>query len=320
MPFDLPCLSRIRNELRDALRGAFAAIMVLAMTAIPARAQGIIHDAEIETLMRDYATPIFKAAGVGQHNIKIHLIGSPAFNAFVIDGSNMFFFTGTLMRARTPNQLIGIIAHETGHIQGKHLARLRDVASQAKAAALMLQVLGVLAIGAGVASGAGSDLSAAGSGVLLGGQSILQRSFLAYQQTEESSADQAAVAYLNATGQSTKGMLDTFQQFIDEGGGALRNANPYLQSHPLPQQRIAQLRELAAKSPHFDAVDPPELQLRHDLMRAKLSGFLEPPRTVFNRFPRSDQSLPARYARTIATYFDGGLNPFLPPVEGLIAA
>ncbi|MGE3627351.1 MAG: M48 family metalloprotease [Hyphomicrobiales bacterium] len=306
----------------DAGRRLLAALLCALMIVAPVRAQaaGIIHDAEIESLMRDYAAPIFKAAGVGNHNINIHLIGSPVFNAFVIDGSNMFFFTGTLMKADTPNQVIGIIAHETGHIQGKHLSRLRIAASQARAAALMLQVLGLLAIGAGAAAGAGSDLSEAGTAIAVGGQSMVQRSFLAYQQSEESSADQAAVAYLNATGQSMRGMLETFQRFIDESMGSLSRANPYLQSHPLPQQRIAQLRELAKNSPYFDVMDPPELQLRHDLMRAKLSGFLEPPRTVFNKYPSSDKSLPARYARTIATYFDGGLPPFLPRVDDLIAA
>lgn len=303
---------------RRLLAAMLAALMIVA--PVRAQAAGIIHDAEIESLMRDYAAPIFKAAGVGTHNINIHLIGSPVFNAFVIDGSNMFFFTGTLMRSETPNQLIGIIAHETGHIQGKHLARLRNVASQARAAALMLQVLGLLAIGAGAASGAGSNLGDAGTAIAIGGQSIVQRSFLAYQQTEESSADQAAVAYLNATGQSIRGMLETFQRFIDESAGSLSRANPYLQSHPLPQQRIAQLRELAKNSPYFDVTDPPELQLRHDLMRAKLSGFLEPPRTVFNRYPNSDRSLPARYARTIASYFEGGLAPFLPKAEDLITS
>jgi predicted Zn-dependent protease len=58
-------------------------------------------------------------------------------------------------------------------------------------------------------------------------------------------------------------------------------------------------------SPYYKTLDPPELQLRHDMMRAKLSGYMEPPQTVFNRYPPSDTSLPARYARAIASFRQG---------------
>jgi predicted Zn-dependent protease len=142
---------------------------------------------------------------------------------------------------------------------------------------------------------------------------------LAYRQDEESSADQAGVSFLNATHQSGRGMLETFEVMASKLIG-IQGINPYLQSHPLPQQRLVQLRELVTSSPYYNAVDPPELQFRHDLMRAKLYGFLDQPQTVLNRYPNADQTLPAMYARAIAIYRQSGMQAALPQLDALIAA
>ena len=306
------------KRLRHIIRCACVTLLSLALitSSAPAHASGLIRDAEIESLLRDYSRPIFNAAGLSRQNINIHLIGLRSFNAFVVDGRNMFFHVGTLMKAKTPNQLIGIIAHETGHIAGGHLSRLRQAMSQARSTSMMLQVLILAATAAGVAAGA--DVGAAGAGVLLGSEGLTQRYVLSYRRAEEGSADLAGISYLNATQQSGQGMLDTFAFLADQGLGTLKYADPYLQSHPLPRQRIANLRELARRSRYFEKRDSPRLQQRHDMMRAKLSGFLDNPQTVLNRYPSSDQSFPARYARTIASYRRSGLVAFLPKIDALI--
>jgi predicted Zn-dependent protease len=283
-----------------------------------AEAQGLIRDAETEALLRAYAKPILNAAGLGSQGIRIHIVNDRHFNAFVVDGHNMFMHAGTLMEAKTPNQVIGVIAHECGHITGGHLARLRTQVSKAKSAALMLQLLGLAAMAAGAASGQGG-IGQAGMGVAMGGQDAMLRTLLAYRQNEESSADQAAVTFLNATKQSGRGMLETFELMASKLAG-IQGIDPYLQSHPLPNQRIVQLRELVSASPYYNNVDPPELQFRHDLMKAKLFGFLDEPQTVFNRFPQSDQSLPAMYARAIATYRQSGVKAAMSQLDALIAA
>lgn len=291
-------------------------VSIITSSVTPALAAGLIRDPEIESLLRDYARPIFKVAGLSQQNVNIHLIGARSFNAFVVDGRNMFFHVGTLMQSKTPNQVIGVIAHETGHIAGGHLSRLRQAMSHAQSTTLMLRVLILAATAAGAAAGA--NVGAAGAGALLGGEGITQRFVLSYRRAEEASADQAAISYLNATGQSAQGMLDTFAYLADQGLGSLKYADPYVQSHPLPAQRIVQLRELARRSPHFLKRDSPALQKRHDMMRAKLSGFLDNPQTVLNKYPNSDQSLPARYARAIATYRRSGVRAFMPHIEQLL--
>jgi predicted Zn-dependent protease len=308
--------SRVPSRLRTGLFAGLAT--ALAFSTTTANATGIIRDAETETLLRDYAKPIFRAAGLGSQNIKIHIVNDPNFNAFVVDGHNMFMHAGTLMIAKTPNQVIGVIAHESGHIAGGHLARLRSQVSKAKSAAIMLQLLGLAAMAGGAIAGV-PGVGQVGMGAAFGGTDAAMRSVLAYRQTEESTADRAAVTFLNATKQSPKGMLEMFEVLANKLRG-IQGINPYLQTHPLPQVRIAQLRQLVSESPYDDATDPPKLQFRHDLVRAKLSGFLDKAEIAFNKYPTSDTSLPAVYARAIATYRKSGVDAAMPMLNQLIAA
>ena len=306
------------RRLRTSVAAGIAVVFAVSSAANTAGAQGLIRDAETEALLRTYAKPIFDAAGLGSQGIRIHIVNNRMFNAFVVDGRNMFFHAGTLMNSRTPNQMIGVVAHESGHIAGGHLARLRTQVSRARSAALMLQILGLAAAVGGALSGS-PYAGQAGMGVAYGGQDAALRTILAYQQTEESSADQAAVSFLNATKQSGRGMLETFEFMASKLKG-MQGIDPYLQSHPLPQARITTLKSLVTASPYYENTDPPELQARHDLVKAKLYGFLDSPATVLNRYPKSDQSLAAAYARAIATYRRSGVQVAMPQLDALIAA
>lgn len=289
-----------------------------------AAAQGVplIRDTEIENVLNDYAQPLFKAAGFGAGRIRMRIVQSDSFNAFVLDGKNVFVHTGTLMQANTPNEVIGVIAHETGHITGGHMAALRARIAKDQTRALLAQILG---IGMMVAGGvAGSDsLGGAGQGVMFGGNEVIMRSLLAERRQQESAADQAGLTLLNATRQSGRGMLTTFERFAAQEYISDAQKEAFARSHPLSTDRLARLRNLVETSPYFGNKDSAELQLRHDLMRAKLSGYLEKPQTVFNRYPTTDNSLPARYARALARFFQGGpgaLDAALAQVDGLLAS
>jgi predicted Zn-dependent protease len=312
-----------KSLARFALSGLCAAA-VLGTTA-PAVAQGLplIRDTEIESLLADYSKPIFRAAGLGTGRIKIRIVQNDAFNAFVLDGRNVFVHTGTLMQAQTPNEVIGVIAHETGHITGGHMAALRARIAKDQTRALMAQVLGIGLMVAGGISGGGSasGLGSAGQGIMYGGNELVMRSLLAERRQQESAADQAGLKFLGATKQSGRGMLVTFERFAQQEYISDAHKDAFARSHPLSTDRLARLRTLAESSPYYAAKDPPQLQLRHDLMRAKLSGYLERPQVVYNRYPLTDNSLPARYARAIARFFQGGpgaLEGALTQVDGLL--
>jgi predicted Zn-dependent protease len=298
---------------------ALLTAVAVAAGSSPARAQGIplIRDTEIEQLLREYTQPILRAAGLSQQNVKVVIINDRSFNAFVMDGRRIFVNSGALMESQTPNQIIGVLAHETGHIAGGHLSRLREQLAAAQTQAVIAMLLGVGAMVAGARAGS-QGVGQAGAAAVAAPQEMLRRTLLSYMRVQEDSADRAGVKFLTATGQSAKGMYDTFKRFVDQTMFQARYIDPYVQSHPMPADRVAALGELARSSPHWDRKDPPELQLRHDMMRAKLSGFMERPELVQRRYPPTDTSLPARYARAIASYRHGDLRNAIAQIDGLV--
>jgi predicted Zn-dependent protease len=305
---------------------AIVTAAAMAIGPLPARAQEdkgpkLLRDTEIEQLLRDYSRPILRVAGLEQQNIQVVIINDSTFNAFVADGHRIFVNYGALMQSQTPNQLIGVLAHETGHLAGGHLAKFREELARAQTGMIVAMLLGVGAMVAGSRSGSASNgIGQIGAAAVSGPQAVLQGSLLAYQRQQEENADRAGVKFLNATHQSAKGMYDTFKRFSDDSLFTAHGADPYMQSHPMPAERVAALEELAKSSPYWNTKDDAALQLRHDLMRAKTAGFMEQQDTVMRRYPPSNDSLPARYARAIATYLHGDLHTAIVQIDGLIQA
>ncbi|GGF83038.1 hypothetical protein GCM10007301_48970 [Azorhizobium oxalatiphilum] len=301
--------------------GALAACQLLLTPAFAQAPQGkglpVIRDTEIENLLKDYTRPILRVAKLSQQNIEVVLINDRAFNAFVADGRRIFVNTGALVDATTPNQIIGVLAHETGHIAGGHLARRREQLAGAQTMAIVAMMLAAGGVAAGAASG--NNMGNAAAGAIIAPQEMIRRSLLSYQREEEQAADRAAVTYLNATKQSAKGMLETFERFQNDQLFISQRIDPYLLSHPMARERIAALETLAKASPYFNAKDSPELQHRHDMMRAKLVGFQERPDGVARRYPPTDQSLPAQYARAISAYRFGNMSAAVAQIDALIA-
>jgi predicted Zn-dependent protease len=317
--------SKARTVKPAARAIALATAAAIALAGIPARAQtgssaGIpmIRDAEIEQLLREYTAPILRVAGLAQQNVQVVIINEKAFNAFVMDAHRIFINTGALMEATAPNQLIGVFAHETGHIVGGHLSKLRQELANAQTAAIIAMLVGIGAVVAGARSG-NTDMGNIGAAAVTAPQAYLQNTMLSYQRGQEEAADRAGVRFLTMTGQSAKGMYDTFKRFADETMFSAHNVDPYAQNHPMPAERMAALAELV-KTPYWDKKDPPELQFRHDMMRAKLYGFVERPDTVLRRYPPSDTSMPARYARAISTYRFGDMRAAVAQIDSLIQA
>jgi predicted Zn-dependent protease len=319
-----PSKVRCATPVRRAV--AFVAAAAVAWASLPARAQEsapahgipIIRDAEIEQLLRDYTKPIFRVAGLSDQNIHVVIINDRAFNAFVMDAHHIFINAGALMDATTPNQVIGVLAHETGHIVGGHLSKFRQELANAQSAAIVALLLGVGALAAGARSG-NADVGNIGGALIQGPQSYIMHSLLAYRRAQEEYADRAGVRFLTETGQSAQGMYDTFKRFANETMFESQNIDPYALDHPMPEDRMEELANLVHNQ-YWDKKDPPELQFRHDMMRAKLYGFMNPPNVVLRRYPLTDTSMPARYARAISTYRYGDLRDAIADIDDLIHA
>jgi predicted Zn-dependent protease len=300
-----------------AMSVASASFMGPALAEKKRQGPSLIRDAEIESLMRLYTKPIFQTAGLTPSSVNVYLINDPRINAFVAGGQRIFINTGLLTQAKTPNEVIGVLAHETGHISGSHLARMQNEIDRKSSIAIVGMLIGVAAMAGGAAAGEG-EVAQAGSGIMMGAQGLTQRLVLSYARAMEASADQAAIKFLTATGQSGKGMLTLFQKLANQSMASLRNVDPYIMSHPMPLDRIRNLEIAAKASKYFNTPDDPKVMLRHKLMQAKLVGFLQPAQTVFQRYPQSDKSLPGRYARAISMFRSGDTRNAVTVIDTLI--
>jgi predicted Zn-dependent protease len=314
------------SALRKKASGftALTTAVALVLAPMPALAQQtglpVLRDTESEQLLRDYTRPILRAAGMEKLNIQMVIINESAFNAFVADGRRIFVNYGALMQSDTPGQIIGVLAHETGHLAGGHLSKLREQLAQAQTQMIIAMLLGAGAlVAAGTRGGnSNSGLANVGAAAVSAPQEMIRRNLLSYVRQQEENADRAGVKFLTATGQSARGMYETFKRFTNESLFAARGADPYAQSHPMPAERVAALEELARSSPYWDKKDDPALQLRHDMVRAKISAFMERQDTFYRRYPLSNDSLPARYGRAIATYRHGDLRSAVAQIDALI--
>ena len=283
------------------------------MGTMEARAQKIslIRDAEIESTIREFSTPVFLAAKLDPSIVKIHLVRDNSLNAFVAGGQRLFINTGLLTQAKSTEQIIGVIAHETGHISGGHLARFNDALEGSTAATILSIILGGAAIGAGR-----GDI---GGIIIAGGQGLVMSNFLRYTRAQESAADQAALKFLDKTETSAKGFL-TFMELL--GSQELlspERQDPYVRTHPLTSNRIEIIAHHVANSPYSGNTVSSDIDIKFRRARAKLYGFINPIGHTLRVYKESDKSLESRYARAIGYYRQPNLKKAVPLIDGLIA-
>lgn len=276
-------------------------------------AQSILRDAETEALLQDMMAPISVAAGLKPNQVRVHLLGHPSINAFVAGTQDVYVFSGLIDEAGSANEVQGVLAHELGHIMGGHAIRHSDGAKAATSISLLSLLLGAAALAAG-----GGE---AAMGIMMAGQQAALGKYLAFSRVQESTADAAGAQYLSKAGISGRGSLDFFKRLQNlEFRYAVKQDDDqaYGRTHPLSGDRIQALREVYVIDPAWDKPSDPELERRFQRVKAKLSGYMsEPPRTM-RKFPESDSSVPARYARAYAWHKSAYPQKALAEVEALL--
>jgi len=285
--------------------------------AAPAFAQSddqpvsIVRDTEIEAILHQEADPIFVAAGIDPKKMQIHLVGDKELNAFSTAGFNIYLNTGLILQTKTPDELEGVIAHETGHIAGGHVARSGQASKAALGPMLASIGLGILAAAAGSPEGAAALVFSSGYFGEIG--------VLGYSREQESRADEAAATYLEKAGMSGRGLVNFFDNFRYQEVFDDERKFPYFRDHPLSDDRIEALRVRVEQQPHAGVVDSPAEIAAHQLMKAKLEAFLDGPYQTLIDYPDTDQSFPARYARAIALYKSNETDQAVKAIDALIA-
>jgi predicted Zn-dependent protease len=299
------------QQPRTRMRALIAATLAFALPLQALAADGgLIRDAEIEHNSRVLAAPIFAAAGLDPTAVEINLVDDTRINAFVAGGQRVFLNTGLILAARDPLEIAGVIAHETGHISGGHLARTQQALAGATAQSIVAFILGAAA----VVGGAGE----AGLAIALGGRDVAERTMLRYSRTQESSADQAGLTLLVKAGYSPRGLVSFMELMAQQDGLLESRQDPYVRSHPVFPERIAAIRERAAAA-------GPERPLPAGMVegfartQAKIFGFTQPLGATLRKYPLSDTGFAARYARSIAYHRAGRIDEALAELDALLA-
>ncbi|ALG62193.1 MULTISPECIES: M48 family metalloprotease [Sphingomonadales] len=300
--------------LRRVVARFVALLLAFSLTAQPAMAQSILRDAETEALLRDLADPLVEAAGLRPGNVDVVLVNDPSINAFVAGGQVVYLHSGLINAADSANEVQGVIAHELGHITGGHV-----INTDGASAAQTISILSLL-IGVAMAAAGGGD---AAMGAIMAGQRAAMGKYLAFNRTQESSADAAGAQFLSDAGITGKGSLEFFGKLLNQEYRYSRSQSEeagFNRTHPLSGDRIARLREVYEKDPAWNTPPDPQLQARFERVRAKLYGYLAEPARTLKAYPVTRTDIPARYARAYAYHKDARIDQALAETDALIAS
>lgn len=306
-------INRLTRNFSKAIQRLICSILLLSAFLPYAHAEeriSLISDEETEQFLAHTLRPIFKAAGIPFNRNNIFIVNDDSLNAFVGDGNNMFVNTGTIIKAKNQNEIAGVLAHETGHIQGGHILRQKIKLQNLQ----QVSLASLLAAGVGAVATGRADVAIA---IALGSQSSMLSSLLAYQVEEERSADEAAVTLLAKVKQNPAGMRDFMKKISRQNRLSGIEENPYFRTHPVTSERISFLDNAVKQSPYPVDLIPSDEFLR---IQAKLIAFMRDPVKTLRRYPLSDSSIPARYAQSIAYFKMLQIDKSLEILNQLIAA
>jgi len=269
----------------------------------------IIRDAEIEAVLKSYIHPIFKVAKIDPDSMNLYIISTPDINAAATFNSTLMINTGFLMCCDRPEEIVGVLAHETGHLAGGHIVRRIGAMEKSFKTIMAGMLLGAAAVIAGAPE--------VGVGLMMAGQSVSMGAFLHYTRGQESAADQAGVKFLEALGWTSKGCLEFMEKIKSfELAGSVPD---YMRTHPPTSDRIEFLRAHCQNSQYSHMRLPEKFYADFERMKAKIKAFSDPPYATLLNYPQSDRSIKARYARAIAYYRKGDLEAALRLNNQLIA-
>lgn len=270
----------------------------------------LIRDAETEKFLHKIADPIFKAADLDPKNIRIFIVNDPSLNAFVSGGQNVFLNTGLIRKYATPDTLIGVIAHETGHIASGHLARSSEAIEQAGNAMILSYLLGIGALVAGAPD--------AGQALIFGGSDYAQRLYLKYNRGQEEAADQRAIEYLDKMSYPADGLVELLEVFDRQMVGYKGQIDEYLLSHPVSKKRISLIKNLTADKKFSDKKVNSKLQSDMDTVLAKLEGYMDNPEKTLQKYKHKHDRL-SLYKKSIALSKQGKISESLKLLDKVIA-
>jgi beta-barrel assembly-enhancing protease len=199
-------------------------------------------------LIRDYLNSIaarLSAAATMQYigsylpDFDLFPVRDPQINAFSMPGGFIGVNTGLIATTETESELASVVGHEMGHVLQRHIARMMSTSERSTYAALAAMLFGVLA---GVVAHSG-DL---GMGIAMGGQAFALDSQLRFSRAAEHEADRVGFQMLSAAGYDPYAMVAFFAR-LDRTAMGDNGLPPYLRTHPLTGERMADMEDRARR-------------------------------------------------------------------------
>ncbi len=297
------------NILKRILLIPILGSSVCIFLVLPSTAQTLIRDAEIEEVIGDIAMPIFKSAGLDPNFVKIHILLDDEINAFVAKGQRVFLNVGLILSVKTPEQLLGVIAHETAHISGGHLAKTQEALKLANAKAIAGLLMGAATIAAG---------GNMGGVAILGGQQIGRNSLLSYSRNQEVIADILAVNLMDKAGYSGKGLIEFLEILAHQENLIGTKKDPYSRTHPLFPERLEKIKNSVESLPNFNKNLDKETRKKFWRAQSKLFGYIKTHDEVLEKYPLINDELPSKYARAVNYNKYGQLENSLKEISSLL--
>jgi predicted Zn-dependent protease len=291
------------------------ALLLLVCVANPVVAQSILRDAESEALLADMSRDIIRAANLSPANVRIVVLNDPSINAFVAGGQTVYIHSGLIDAASNANEVQGVIAHELGHITGGHVPLGDRMARGATGITLLSLLLGAAAIAAGSAD--------AGIGLMQLGQRAALGNYLAFSRAQEATTDAAGVKFLSGAGVTGQGMLNFFKKLQQQEyryGIRRGSETSYVMSHPLSGERISTLTADLQADPAWNTPPDPAIEARFLRVQAKLRGYVADPKDTLRKYPETDMTVPAHYARAYAYHLSGYPQQAAAEAQALVKA
>lgn len=250
-----------------------------------------LRDAEIEDALKDFLNPIFKVANMDPKDLRIHLLYNPAVNAAATVEYRIFLNTGLLLKTETASELIGVLAHETGHIADGHVAKIMGASKNMTLAAIAGTLLGLGVAAAGSVEG--------GTAILASSQGLAMSHFFHYHRGQESIADQLAIKYLTALGWPLSGFYTFMEKLKKQELLSMMSQDAYMRTHPFTAERLQAIEKgvQAQKAARL----PDGFEEKFELIRAKTAAYLYPQRVLQDKI-QIQSEMAKMYAVAISLY------------------
>ena len=276
----------------------FLLLYFLPSKTIKAQNLNLIQDAEIELYIRDWIEPILKVAGLNPNAVNVYIVNDKTINAFVAGGQNIFINTGLILKAKEVDGLIGVLAHEIGHIAGGHLNRTINSMKKAQKTVTIATIITAGLMAASKAAGLDTPAGLAKLATL--GPTIAERNFYKNTRQNEKFADAAAIKYMTAVNRSCIPLAKLLKNLGKQELLHENRQDPYLRTHPISQERIYEIME-ASENIEINKTDNSSIDdIKYKRIVAKIIAFTNNPGKTLLLYPKTSSEIDARYARAIA--------------------